>query len=90
MEIIQLRFCPTIYYFTKFQKTYWFSSLINGLLKKTNNLIPLAKSKFGVEIIKHPKKIIYGVQFHPEIKVSRNYSKKILNNFLEIVKYNIK
>lgn len=53
-------------------------------IKEVKNLIPLAKSDTGVEIVKHPKKLSYGVQFHPEIKVCCNEGYKILENFIKI------
>jgi len=56
------------------------------IVPKNKFLIPLAQSKDGIEAIKHPTKEIYDVQFHPEIFVNKGHSKKILNNFLKIVK----
>jgi len=41
----------------------------------------LAKSKYGIEIVKHKTKPIIGVQFHPEIKKG-NGGYKILKDFL--------
>jgi len=46
-------------------------------------LIPLAKSKEGVEIIKHITKFIYGFQFHPEIIVDKK-DLKIFANLMEL------
>ena len=46
-------------------------------------LIPLAKSKDGVEIIKHITRFMYGFQFHPEIIVDKK-DLKIFNNLLEL------
>ncbi|MEK6890898.1 MAG: gamma-glutamyl-gamma-aminobutyrate hydrolase family protein [Nanoarchaeota archaeon] len=72
------------------------NKIINGLnkfkvfedhrwvLKHTKFMIPIAKSKDGIEIIKHPKKDIYGVQFHPEMFVDKTEGRTILNNFLNI------
>lgn len=53
-------------------------------IKKTSKLKTLAKSKDGTEIIKHPEKTIYGVQFHPEKFVNKTQGIKILNNFLAL------
>jgi len=51
---------------------------------ETQNLKTLAKSKNNIEIVKHPKKIIYGFQFHPESIT--DHQKQLISNFLEIVK----
>ena len=53
-------------------------------VKKTKSLIPLAKSKDGIEVVKHPKKLIYGVQFHPEMSVDKTAGRKIIENFLNL------
>ena len=37
-----------------------------SVLKLKRPLVPLAYSKDGVEIMKHARKPIYGIQFHPE------------------------
>ncbi|RLI99956.1 MAG: hypothetical protein DRP06_02690 [Candidatus Aenigmatarchaeota archaeon] len=55
-------------------------------VKEVRNLILLAKSKIGVEIIKHRKKLIYRVQFHPEIKMEENQGIQIPTNFLNLRK----
>ena len=46
-------------------------------------LIPLAKSKDGIEIVKHITRFIYGFQFHPEIIVDKK-GLKIFENLLEL------
>ncbi|MCK4996913.1 gamma-glutamyl-gamma-aminobutyrate hydrolase family protein [Candidatus Pacearchaeota archaeon] len=53
-------------------------------VSKTKYLIPLAKSKNGIEIIRHPTKRIWGVQFHPEISKEKGYVGKIINNFIKV------
>ena len=53
-------------------------------VKEVNYLEKLAHSKDGISIIKHPTKIIYGLQFHPEVFVNGGYGEKILNNFLNL------
>lgn len=50
-------------------------------------LIPLAKSKDGIEIIKHLTRFIYGFQFHPEI-IEDKEDLKIFNNILELASKN--
>ncbi len=49
-------------------------------------LIPLMSSDFCVEAIAHGDRPIYGTQFHFER--SKEYGNIILNNFLNIIKYN--
>jgi GMP synthase (glutamine-hydrolysing) len=46
-------------------------------------LIPLAKSKDGIEMIRHSTRCIYGFQFHPEIVVDKQ-DLNIFNNFLTL------
>jgi GMP synthase (glutamine-hydrolysing) len=53
-------------------------------IKEVHFMIPLAQSKEGIEIIKHPKKETYGVQFHPEMFVNKTEGLTILNNFLKM------
>jgi len=47
----------------------------------------LAVSKDGIEVVKHRKRMIYGVQFHPEVKMNSN-GYKIVKNFLKMVEKN--
>lgn len=35
-------------------------------VKSTQNLTPLAESDTGIEVVRHPDRLIYGFQFHPE------------------------
>lgn len=53
-------------------------------VKKVSNLTILAKTDYGVEIVKHPLKPIYGVEFHPEIHVNEIEGFRVLKNFLEL------
>ncbi|MFH0713813.1 MAG: gamma-glutamyl-gamma-aminobutyrate hydrolase family protein [Candidatus Micrarchaeota archaeon] len=55
------------------------------VVPKTTALVTLAKSKNGVEAVKHPTKLIYGVQFHPEVLVEKSHAELILNNFIQLV-----
>ena len=50
------------------------------------NLKILATSQRGVEIAKHPDKPIYGLQFHPEIDIGDHNSKKIIENWVGLLK----
>lgn len=54
------------------------------IVKKTQFLQPLAKSKDGIEAVRHPTKPIYGVQFHPEVLVKKSHAELIFKNFLEL------
>ncbi|GAG23693.1 unnamed protein product, partial [marine sediment metagenome] len=53
-------------------------------IKEIKTLIPLAKSKDGIEAIKHPEKKIYGFQFHPESFIKKTDGKRLIRNFLEL------
>ncbi|MEK6962801.1 MAG: hypothetical protein AABX70_00125 [Nanoarchaeota archaeon] len=57
-------------------------------VKNVSKLIPLGVSKDGIEMVRHPERLIYGVQFHPEMWGDRISGYKVLNNFLDIVKKN--
>ncbi len=46
-------------------------------------LLALAKSKDGIEAVKHKKLPIYGVQFHPEM-TCETCGKILINNFVNI------
>lgn len=56
-------------------------------VKKINssNLIILAKSTKGIDIVKHKDRFIYGFQFHPEIVKPLNNGADIFNNCLELI-----
>jgi GMP synthase (glutamine-hydrolysing) len=47
------------------------------------SLVPLAKSKDGIEIVKHVSKPIWGTQFHPEKLIKANLGRKVLINFIK-------
>lgn len=49
------------------------------------DLISLAKSKDGIEIIKHKEKLIYGFQFHPEMFEDQTQGDELFANFMKIV-----
>lgn len=50
-----------------------------------DNLIALASSKDGIEIIKHKDKLIYGFQFHPEMFLESTVGDELFANFIKIV-----
>ncbi len=43
-------------------------------------LVPLARSKDGIEIIRHISRPIYGVQFHPEMFVNKTCGDELFMN----------
>jgi len=51
-----------------------------------DDLLVLAKSKNGVEAIKHKTYPIYAVQFHPEMFIDETCGDEIFNNFLNSLK----
>lgn len=53
--------------------------------KVGDDLIPLADSKDGIEIIKHKDKLIYGFQFHPEMFPNQTQGDELFANFIKIV-----
>lgn len=52
----------------------------------SKDLIPLARSLKGIDIIKHVNKPIYGFQFHPEIIEPENDGPVIFKTCLDIIK----
>lgn len=56
------------------------------VVKETpDDLIALARSKDGIEAVKHKSRPIYGVQFHPEMFVEKTCGDEIFFNFLNII-----
>lgn len=72
--------------FKSMPKTFEVYESHNWIVEKNNYLVPLAKSKKGIEAVKHPEKDIYGIQFHPEVFVKNNFAKLVFKNFLNIKK----
>ena len=52
------------------------------VVREIKKLKILMKSECGIEMVKHPKKEIYGVQFHPESSKGKE-GLRILMNFLK-------
>ena len=50
------------------------------------DLLMLARSKDGIEAIKHKIRPIYAVQFHPEMFIEKTCGDEIFRNFLNILK----
>lgn len=46
-------------------------------------LMEIAMSKYGVEIMKHEDRNIWGLQFHPEVTEPQNEGSKILDKIIE-------
>jgi len=68
--------------FKEIKNHFWVYDAHRWGVKNTLYLISLAKSKDGVEIIKHPIKKIYGLQFHPEVFKAKSKGYKLLNNII--------
>jgi GMP synthase (glutamine-hydrolysing) len=66
----------------KFFKVYEAHKYYVDSLENTK-LIPLAKSKWGIEIFKHETRLIYGFQFHPEDLLENNDGVKLFKNWIE-------
>lgn len=49
------------------------------------DLIGLARSKLGYEIIRHSTKPIYGFQFHPEMLTKETKGAVIFNNLVKLI-----
>ncbi|KKP69828.1 hypothetical protein A2X44_05175 [candidate division CPR3 bacterium GWF2_35_18] len=49
------------------------------------DLVMLAKSESGIEIIKHTNRMIYGFQFHPELYITKTCGHKIFFNLLHYI-----
>jgi para-aminobenzoate synthetase component 2 len=64
--------------FTGYEHHHW-------SLEKTKQLIVIAKSENGIEIIKHPEQTVYGAQFHPEKFIFTTQGHTIIENFLKLV-----
>ncbi|MBU1164008.1 gamma-glutamyl-gamma-aminobutyrate hydrolase family protein [Patescibacteria group bacterium] len=59
------------------------------VIKKTpDDFIELARSKDGVEAIKHKSRKLYGFQFHPEMFVEKTCGDEIFKNTLEVLNKN--
>jgi len=56
-----------------------------ALSKAGKDIKVIATSDEGIEAIKHKSLSVWGVQFHPEVKIEgKNYGEKIINNFLSL------
>ena len=56
-----------------------------AVTKLGTNLEALAKSSTGYEIIKHSKKPIFGLQFHPEMFVDKSLGDDVFRKILKFV-----
>ena len=50
------------------------------------DLIGIAQSANGYEIIKHKSRQIYGLQFHPEKYTKKSSGKYIFNQIVDVIK----
>ncbi|MCL4381085.1 gamma-glutamyl-gamma-aminobutyrate hydrolase family protein [Candidatus Marsarchaeota archaeon] len=62
---------------------YVFENHHNSVKSVGKNLIPLAVSKQGIEIVRHASKPIWGTQFHPEHFGKKSIGRKLINNFID-------
>ena len=62
---------------------YVFESHHNSVKSIGKNLIPLAISQHGIEIVRHASKPIWGTQFHPEHFGKKSIGRKLINNFID-------
>ena len=62
-----------------------FYLIYTAISKQSDELVSLAVSEDGIEIMKHKNKLIYGVQFHPEELQDGNNGHSILKNFLSMI-----
>lgn len=49
------------------------------------DLVELARSKDGIEAIKHKNRKVYGFQFHPEMFIEETCGDEIFNNLLKVL-----
>jgi GMP synthase (glutamine-hydrolysing) len=56
-----------------------------AISRLSDDLVSLAVSQDGIEVMKHKNKLIYGVQFHPEELKDGNNGHTILKNFLSMI-----
>lgn len=56
-----------------------------AITRQSDDLVSLAASQDGIEVMKHKNKLIYGVQFHPEELKDGNDGHTILKNFLSMI-----
>ena len=63
---------------------YVFESHHNVVKKTSKDLVPLAVSKDGIEIVRHISKPIWGTQFHPEHFKKKSIGRRIIRNFVEL------
>jgi anthranilate/para-aminobenzoate synthase component II len=51
-----------------------------------SDLVPLATSSRGIEIIKHKKKSIFALQFHPEVDTDNLYGDEVFKYILDSIR----
>lgn len=84
--IVSIRLVSEDVIFKSFPKEFNVYDAHRWIVPKNKKLNSLAKSKDGIEAVKHPRKNIYGVQFHPEVFIKEGYAEQIFRNFLSIGK----
>jgi len=56
-----------------------------AISRQSDELVSLAASEDGIEVMKHKNKLIYGVQFHPEELKDGNNGQILLKNFISMI-----
>lgn len=85
-EIMPIKSGPIFAGINKFE-VFESHSLAVPDLKRNKYLTALAKSTYGIEIIKHKTKPIYGFQFHPEMFVDKLTGDNIFLNTLNLLSH---
>lgn len=84
--VVSIRLVSEDAIFKSFPKEFNVYEAHRWIVPKNERLNSLAKSKDGIEAVRHPKKKIYGVQFHPEVFIKKGHAERIFRNFLNLGK----
>lgn len=82
--IVQIELIKKDEIFNSFKNKFNAYEAHRWIVPKNKILNSLAKSKDGIEAVKHPEKKIYGIQFHPEVFIEMKDFEKIFLNFFDI------
>ncbi len=84
--IIDIQTMPTANLFKNLPNFSVFESHRWVINKLPHDLIELARSKDGIEVIKHRTRPLYGFQFHPEMLTEKTCGDEIFFNLLNDLK----
>jgi len=84
--IINLRTARSNQIFKNLPNFYVYEAHRWAIKKLPADLVELARSKDGIEVIKHRSRKLYGFQFHPEMVTEKTCGDEIFNNLLNILK----